>query len=68
VEKTLSEAGGVTSSNAEVTQLPKSSIPLDAAAAGKVLRLLDVLEDLDDVQAVYANYEISDELMAELAT
>lgn len=67
VETALSEVEGVTINSAEVTQLPKSSIPLDAGAAGKVLRLLDVLEDLDDVQAVYANYEIGDDLLAELA-
>lgn len=67
VEKALAGAEVVTVNNAEVTQLPKSSIPLDAGAAGKVLRLLDVLEDLDDVQAVYANYEIGDDLLAQLA-
>jgi YebC/PmpR family DNA-binding regulatory protein len=61
------EGAGIDVQNAELTQLPRSSIPVDATAAGKVLRLVDVLEDLDDVQAVYANYEISDELLAELA-
>ncbi len=66
VEKALAGAG-VAIHNAEVTQLAKSTIPVDAASAGKVLRLVDVLEDLDDVQAVYANYEISDDLLAELA-
>ncbi|MGH8928737.1 MAG: YebC/PmpR family DNA-binding transcriptional regulator, partial [Acidimicrobiia bacterium] len=52
---------------AELTQLPKSSVPVDAATAGKVLRLVDALEDLDDVQAVYGNYEVPDDVMAALA-
>jgi len=66
VQKAL-ETAGLAVQNAEVTQLPKSTIPVDATSAGKVLRLVDVLEDLDDVQAVYANYEIGDELLAQLA-
>ncbi|HUO46161.1 MAG TPA: YebC/PmpR family DNA-binding transcriptional regulator [Acidimicrobiia bacterium] len=66
VQKAL-ESAGLAVQNAEVTQLPKSTIPVDATSAGKVLRLVDLLEDLDDVQAVYANYEIGDELLAQLA-
>jgi YebC/PmpR family DNA-binding regulatory protein len=61
------EAAGLKIQNAEVTQLPKSTVPVDSSAAGRLLRLVDALEDLDDVQAVYANYEISDELLAQLA-
>jgi transcriptional/translational regulatory protein YebC/TACO1 len=41
-------------------------VELDADAAGKVLRLIDVLEDLDDVQNIFANMEISDEVLAQL--
>jgi transcriptional/translational regulatory protein YebC/TACO1 len=52
---------------AEVTQLPKAVIPVDAASAGRLLRLVDALEDLEDVQAVFGNYEIPEELMARLA-
>lgn len=61
------ETAGLPVQNAELTKLPKSTVPVDASSAGKVLRLVDALEDLDDVQAVYANYEISDELLTELA-
>jgi transcriptional/translational regulatory protein YebC/TACO1 len=43
------------------------SVPLDRADAVRVLRLLDALEDLDDVQDVYANFDISDEVMAEVS-
>jgi transcriptional/translational regulatory protein YebC/TACO1 len=61
------ERAGLAVQNAELTKLPKSTVPVDASSAGKVLRLVDALEDLDDVQAVYANYEMSDELLTELA-
>ncbi len=53
--------------NAEVTQIPTTSVPVDAAKAPQVLRLIDALDDLDDVQAVFANFDISDEVMAEVA-
>jgi transcriptional/translational regulatory protein YebC/TACO1 len=43
------------------------SVPLDRDIALRVLRLLDALEDLDDVQDVYANFDISDEVMAEVS-
>jgi transcriptional/translational regulatory protein YebC/TACO1 len=39
---------------------------VDAEGARKVLRLIDALEDSDDVQNVYANFDASDEVMAEL--
>ena len=65
VKKALSGAG-VTMENGEVTQLPKTSVPVDAATAPKVLRLIDVLDDLDDVQEVFANFDIPDDVMASL--
>jgi transcriptional/translational regulatory protein YebC/TACO1 len=43
------------------------SVPLDRDVAVRVLRLLDALEDLDDVQDVYANFDIPDEVMAEVS-
>jgi YebC/PmpR family DNA-binding regulatory protein len=61
------EASGIGVADAEVTRMPTTSIPLDEAAARAVLRLIDALEDLDDVQAVYANFDISDEIMAAVA-
>lgn len=66
VQRSLEKAG-LRVITSEQTQMPKSTIAVDAANAGKVLRLVDALEDLDDVQAVYGNYEIPDDLMAELA-
>ena len=46
--------------------VPDMQVELDADAAGKVFRLIDVLEDLDDVQNVFANFDVSDDVMAEL--
>jgi YebC/PmpR family DNA-binding regulatory protein len=60
-------AAGVKVDESEVTRLPLTSIPLDESTARSVLRLIDALEDLDDVQAVYANFDISDEVMAAVA-
>lgn len=60
------EEADVTIDQAEVTQLPSTSVPVDASTAPKVLRLVDALEDLDDVQAVYANFDIPDEVLAEV--
>jgi YebC/PmpR family DNA-binding regulatory protein len=60
------EDAEVTIDSADVTQLPSTTVPVDAATAPKVLRLVDALEDLDDVQAVFANFDIPDEVMAEV--
>ena len=59
-------AAGLEVDNAELTMIPTSTTPLDADAARKVLKLLDVLEEHDDVQEVYANFDIPDEVLAEV--
>ena len=59
----LREAG-VEFENAEVTMQPQNSVELDSATARQTLRLMDALEENDDVQEVYANFDISDEVMA----
>jgi transcriptional/translational regulatory protein YebC/TACO1 len=41
-------------------------VALDQDAAGKMFRLVDILEDLDDVQNIYANFDVPDDVMAEL--
>ena len=61
------EAGGLTVESGEVTYLPSTVLPLGEEAARKVLRLVDLLEELDDVQTVYGNFDISDEVMAAVA-
>ena len=52
--------------NAEITMQASLQAELDADDAEKMLRLIDRLEDLDDVQAVYSNADISDEIMRSL--
>jgi len=65
VRQNLAEAG-VAYENAEITMQPQNSIDLDASTAKQTLRLIDALEENDDVQEVYANFDISDEVMAEV--
>ncbi len=60
------EAAGFKPVNAEVTMIASTEADLDADSAPKLLRLIDMLEDLDDVQAVYHNGAISDEVAAGL--
>ena len=54
--------------SAEVTQLPSSTIVLDASKASRVLRLVDALDDLNDVQEVYGNFDIPDNILESLAS
>ena len=56
-------SGGVGIESADVTQLPSNLVPVEEAHAKKLLRLIDALEDLDDVQEVYSNYDIDDTVM-----
>ncbi len=60
------ENGGYQIDKAELTRVPKSTVNADPVAE-KLLKLLDQLEDLDDVQKVYANFDISDEVIQGLA-
>jgi YebC/PmpR family DNA-binding regulatory protein len=55
---------GFESANAEISMEPSTTVDLEGKEAESMLRLMDALEDLDDVQNVYANFEISDEEMA----
>jgi transcriptional/translational regulatory protein YebC/TACO1 len=54
--------------NAEITMQASTQAELDAETAEKMLRLIDRLEDLDDVQNVYSNADISDEIMENLGS
>jgi transcriptional/translational regulatory protein YebC/TACO1 len=54
--------------NAEITMVPQNSIDLDAGTARQTLRLIDALEENDDVQEVYANFDISEEVMTEVVS
>jgi YebC/PmpR family DNA-binding regulatory protein len=66
VQEALAAAGAQIDS-AEVTRLPRTTIPVEAATAGRLLRLVDALEELDDVQEVHANFDVSEAVMEELA-
>ena len=59
-------AEGFEPENSEITMQADNLMELDVKDAEKVLRLVDVLEDLDDVQSVYSNADISDEVLAQL--
>jgi YebC/PmpR family DNA-binding regulatory protein len=67
VRDALAVSAGVTVESSEVTQMPTVTVPIDETKARAVLRLVDALEDLDDVQAVYANFDLSDEIMEAVA-
>ncbi|WP_305906702.1 YebC/PmpR family DNA-binding transcriptional regulator [Methylomarinum sp. Ch1-1] len=60
-------SAGFEPENAEVTMQADTNTDLDADTAAKMLRLIDRLEDLDDVQNVYSNADISDEIMADIS-
>jgi transcriptional/translational regulatory protein YebC/TACO1 len=61
------EKGSFKVSSAELTMIPKTTVGLNESDARKTLRLLDALEDNDDVQEVYANFDIPDEVMEAIA-
>jgi YebC/PmpR family DNA-binding regulatory protein len=62
VRKAL-EAGGLEIENADFSMIPKVTIELDEKTAHQALRLIDMLEELEDVQRVYSNADFSDEAM-----
>jgi YebC/PmpR family DNA-binding regulatory protein len=65
--RTSLQAAGIAFSSAEVTMIPKNTVALDESDARKTFRILDALEDNDDVQEVFANFDIPDEVMRALA-
>lgn len=68
VKKAVEEAG-IISTSAEITMIPSSTVKIeDKALAQQVLNLINALEDNDDVQNVYANFDIPDEILKELDT
>jgi len=59
------EAAGIAFTSADLTMLASQTVPLgDASAAKQVLRVIDALEEHDDVQNVYANFDIPDDVLA----
>ena len=64
--RTALQEAGVDYDSAEASFLPSMQVPLDADGAKKLMRVVDALEDSDDVQDVFSNGDISDEVMAQL--
>ena len=64
--RTALQAAGVDYDSAEAQFVPDMQVELDQESAAKVFRLIDVLEDLDDVQNIFANFDVPDAVMAEL--
>ncbi|MBN2582251.1 MAG: YebC/PmpR family DNA-binding transcriptional regulator [Planctomycetes bacterium] len=60
------ETAGITPERATVEPVPSITVPIDAEAAAKVLKLVELLDEHDDVTEVYANFDVSDEVMAQL--
>jgi YebC/PmpR family DNA-binding regulatory protein len=60
------DAAGIPMLSAELTMLPQNTVPVEGGQAKQVLALLEALEELDDVQNVYANFDIPESVMAEL--
>jgi YebC/PmpR family DNA-binding regulatory protein len=60
------QAAAIDYESADTSFLPTLSVPLDAETATKVFHLIDAIEELDDVQNVYGNFDVSDEVMASL--
>ena len=65
--RTSLQTAGIDYDSADTSFLPTMSIPIDAETAKKVFDLIEVIEELDDVQNVYGNFDVSDEVMASLS-
>jgi YebC/PmpR family DNA-binding regulatory protein len=64
--RTALQDAGIEYESAESSFVPSVQVPLDADGAAKVFKLIDALEDCDDVQNVYANFDVSDEIVSQL--
>lgn len=61
--RTALQSAGIDYESAEASFLPSVTVELDEEGASKIFRLIDALEDSDDVQNVYANFDVSDEVL-----
>jgi YebC/PmpR family DNA-binding regulatory protein len=66
--KAAIEDAGLKFDNAEVTMIPQNSVKIEGKEAEHMIRLMEALEDSDDVQNVYSNFDVSEELMMSLAS
>lgn len=65
--RTALQSAGIDYESADVSFLPSISIPLDAENAKVLFELIDAIEECDDVQNVYGNFDVSEEVMASLS-
>ena len=66
--RTSLQTASIDYESAETSFLPTMSIPIDSETAKKVFELIEAIEELDDVQNVYGNFDVSDEVMASLSS
>jgi YebC/PmpR family DNA-binding regulatory protein len=66
--RTALEEAGIEMESAEMSFRPSSVVPIDEAQAGKLMRLMETLEDNDDVSAVHANFDISADVLERVAS
>jgi len=64
--RTALQTAGIDYESAESSFMPSMTVPLDEDGARKIFKLIDALEDSDDVQNVYGNFDVSDEIMEKL--
>ena len=64
--RTALQGAGIEYESADTSFLPSLSVPVDAENAEKLFKLIDAIEELDDVQNVYGNFDVSDEVMAQV--
>jgi YebC/PmpR family DNA-binding regulatory protein len=64
--RTILSGGGIGVATAELSMIPQATVPVEGGTARQVLGLIDALDDLEDVQAVHANFDIPDEVLAEV--
>lgn len=64
--RTALQGAGIDYDSADIAFVPSLKVEVDAATARKVFHLIDALEELDDVQNIYSNYDLSPEVQAEL--
>jgi len=65
--KTAIDSAGIKSILAEISMIPQTTVKLDEQKAVQMLKLMEKMEDNDDVQHVYANFDIPDEIMEKLS-
>jgi transcriptional/translational regulatory protein YebC/TACO1 len=67
VKSAIHEAG-LNFDTAEITMIPQNSVKIEGREAESMIRLMEALEDIDDVQNVYSNFDVSEDLMLSLAS